>query len=134
MDLVDVVIGQVTYRDVAFPTRFAERWRGLRTRHGGMLFRAVSVHGFGMKRPLTVVAIDRNGRVIDVATLRPRRVYFKPAARLLLELEQSLERPEVGAVVALYDRRHGRTARGLRNTHRQPRRCLGTSRRDTANG
>jgi hypothetical protein len=121
MELVDVVVGEVTYRDVAVPSRFTERWRGLKSRRGAMVFRTWSVHGFGMDRSVIVVAIDGHGRVVDVSTLRPRRIYFNPAARLLLELDTLLESPQVGAVVRLYDRRDARTSRGLRNTHRQPR-------------
>lgn len=132
MELVDAVVGELTYRDVAVPSRFGERWRGLKSRRGAMLFRTWSVHGFGMDRPVVVVAIDRHGRVIDVSTLRPRRIYFNPVARFLLELDTLLASPKVGAVVCLYDRRHAGTSRGLRNTHRQPRRHFGASRRDTA--
>ncbi|MEX2278559.1 MAG: hypothetical protein WEA76_00570 [Acidimicrobiia bacterium] len=130
MDLVDVSIGEADYRAVKVPTSFVDRWRGMKVRTGAMVFSTSSVHGFGMDRDLTVVAIDAAGIVIAVKTLRPRWIVAVPRARHILELEIGLPRPRVGDPVRFYDRVHGGTTGGVRDSDRQPGRHLSASRRD----
>lgn len=45
-----------------------------------------SVHGVGMRRALVCVFLDREGRVLRVARLRPWRVLYQPGAVAVLEL------------------------------------------------
>jgi hypothetical protein len=134
MDFVDFVAEGLVYRDVAIPTRFTERWRGMRSAEGAMLFTTRSVHGFGMDRELTVVAIDRRHRVIAVQRLEPGGLIVIPAAGMLLELEVTMATPSIGDEVRFYDRRHGGTTRGVRHADRQPRRHIRASGGDAAGG
>ena len=119
MDSVDIVIGELVFRDVAVPTRFAERWRGMRSVAGAMLFDGPSVHSFGMDRPLTVVGIGSDQRVVAVRMLAPARVLVL-AARRILELETFIIPPRLGDRVRFYDRRHGGTSGGVRDSDREP--------------
>ncbi len=119
MDFVDLAAGDVTYGGVAVPTNFIERWRGMKGRTGAMLFRSRSVHGLGMDRDLTVVAIDGRHRVLAVQRLRPGGLLVIGRACFLLELEATTERPTVGSRVRFYDRRHGGTTGRVRDSDRQ---------------
>lgn len=121
MDVIDFVAGGVTYADVLVPTTFFERWRGMRTGSGAMLFDASSVHGFGMDRDLVVVAVAADDTVIDVRTLRRGRVVRIRGARRILELELSYPVPPVGERLRFYDRRDGGTSRGVCHSDRESR-------------
>lgn len=81
---------------------FWERLRGLIARppDTAMLVPGRSVHGFGMRRPCQVVAIDRDGVVVSSTILRPGTVVRVPAARWMLELPTSAPPPPVGGVLA----------------------------------
>jgi hypothetical protein len=79
--------------DVLVARSFRDRWWGLRRRadHTSLLLPGVSVHGFGMNRPLTVVALDHSWRVITVRRLSRRGlVVVRDAAWML---EQPLHHP-----------------------------------------
>lgn len=66
----------------------------------GALFRARTVHGTKLATPITAVGLDREGRVLEVATLHPgRRLNFRGAA-FVLELPTGVDRPRQGATVA----------------------------------
>ena len=74
------------------PTRRGERVRGLRDRpelapDRAMLFeRCRSVHTVGMRFAIVVASLDREGRVIHVRTMRPRRLMApRPGVRSVLE-------------------------------------------------
>ncbi|HZQ74543.1 MAG TPA: DUF192 domain-containing protein [Burkholderiales bacterium] len=46
-----------------------------------------SVHTFGMRYPIDLAFLDRNGRVLRiVAAVKPRRVALRPGARATLEM------------------------------------------------
>jgi uncharacterized membrane protein (UPF0127 family) len=52
-----------------------------------MLFeRARSVHTFGMREPIVVAFLDRDHRVMRVATVPPGRIVWALRARHVLEL------------------------------------------------
>jgi uncharacterized membrane protein (UPF0127 family) len=83
---------------VEMPETRRERARGLlrRTtlgRNSGMLFeRCRSVHTFGMRFPITVVALDRDLRVVTVRRMPPRRLMLpKSATRHVLECSVDAE-------------------------------------------
>jgi uncharacterized membrane protein (UPF0127 family) len=74
------------------PTRRRERVRGLRDRtelapdHAMFFERCRSVHTVGMRFAITVASIDREGRVIHVGRMRPRRLMVpRPGVRSVLE-------------------------------------------------
>jgi uncharacterized membrane protein (UPF0127 family) len=74
--------------DVEVPTSHRERARGLLGRRPvPMLFeRARSVHTFGMREEILVAFLDRDLRVIRVATVPPRRIAWSVRARHVLEM------------------------------------------------
>jgi uncharacterized membrane protein (UPF0127 family) len=74
------------------PTRRRERVRGLRDRtklaldHAMLFERCRSVHTVGMRFTIVVASLDRDGRVIHVRTMRPRRLMMpRPRVRSVLE-------------------------------------------------
>jgi hypothetical protein len=74
------------------PTRRRERVRGLRDRsclapdHAMLFERCRSVHTVGMRFAIVVASLDREGQVIHVGTMRPRRLMVpRPRVRSVLE-------------------------------------------------
>lgn len=65
-----------------------------------MVFSARSIHTVGMREPLSVVAIDRMGRVLWVRTVGAGRLVFALCARWIVELPLDWTPPPVGAVVS----------------------------------
>jgi len=121
MDVIDLAVAGRRYIDVAVPTKFVERWRGMRAASGAMLLDTSSVHGFGMDRDLLVVGIDADDDVIAVRILRRGRPVRIRGARRILELELSSPVPCVGDRVWFYDRRDGGTSRGVCHSDRKSR-------------
>ena len=68
-----------------------------------MLLETWTVHGFGMRRSLVVVGIDRNRRVIGSRTLHPNRVIGFRGARYVLEMPVGTIPPPVGVAVRIED-------------------------------
>ncbi|MEX1005276.1 MAG: hypothetical protein WD990_05465 [Acidimicrobiia bacterium] len=133
MDVITIEFGDRTIRDVWVPTRFVDRWHGMKRRTGAMLLAGWSVHGIGMNRPLTVVGLDPDGTVTAVRTLDPGRVVVLGGVSSILEIEESIPAPSIGSRARFYDRRHAGTTRGLRNAYRQSGRHLRAARRDAPN-
>ena len=80
------------------PTRRRERVRGLRDRtefapnHAMLFERCRSVHTVGMRFPIVVASLDRQGRVIHVRTMRPRRLMVaRPRVRSVLECREDAD-------------------------------------------
>ena len=74
------------------PTSRRERMRGLKAHRrlevntGLLLARCRSVHTVGMRFAIVVASLDREGRVIHVGTMRPRRLMVpRPGVRSVLE-------------------------------------------------
>ncbi len=84
---------------------FSERMKGLRPRPSGraMAFRAVSLHGFGMREPLKVLCIGKDDVVRSVRTLRPRRILLDREAKLMVEFPVERELPQPGSRVSIVD-------------------------------
>jgi hypothetical protein len=125
---VSLTLGAIVVDPVLDPSSFVERWRGKRRHRLPMIFRQSSVHGVGMDRPLVVVGIGADMRVVDVRTLRPRRLVWMKRARLLLEMEVTAALPSIGDPVRFYDPSHGGTTGGVCDSDRQPGRRLRTAR------
>ena len=103
--------------------RSSERLRGLRPapRAAGLLLRARSVHGFGMRVPLWAVSLDRSGTVRRVARLEPRGLVVDPGAAWILELPMGRVPPRPGLVLrAGLSWAGGRNADPVRRADRQP--------------
>lgn len=79
-------------------TGFRERWRGLRRSVEGeaIVIPGPSVHGFGMDRPLLVVALTRDFEVMSSAVLRPNRLLWVRGASWMVELPEDTEAPAPG--------------------------------------
>lgn len=115
---LDIVADDEVIR-VAVPESFWERFSGLRHRTGPMLFRGSSVHGFGMDRTLTVVAIGQDGRVLSVRPLRPGGMVLVKGAKWMLEIEPDVSAPTVGTALHFYSPTHDRTTGGVRHSDRK---------------
>lgn len=89
----------------------------------GILVRGWSVHSLWMREPLTVIALDRGGRVLATGRLLPGRVWSHFGAVAILELPGDRVPPRCGDVVEGRPIRwdDARSPRPLRHTHRQPR-------------
>jgi len=77
---------------VEVPTSRRERIRGLRERteiapdHAMLFERCRSIHTMGMRFAIVVASLDREGRVIRVRTMPPRRLMVpRPGVRSVLE-------------------------------------------------
>jgi uncharacterized membrane protein (UPF0127 family) len=79
--------------EVLVPATHRERARGLLGRPPvPMLFeRARAVHTFGMRVAIDVAFLDRDLRVIRVATVPPRRIVWSVRARHVLEMPAGSE-------------------------------------------
>ena len=61
---------------------------GLAPGHAMLLERARSVHTFGMRFPIDVAYLDRDGTVLKTVRMRPHRLGLPvPRARLVVEAE-----------------------------------------------
>jgi uncharacterized membrane protein (UPF0127 family) len=81
----------------------AQRLVGLMGRHSpeSMLFQTRSVHGFGMGRPVAVMAIGHDSTVIGSKVLAPNRMVIFGRARYLLELPVEAQLPPAGAPIEI---------------------------------
>ena len=84
---------------------FFERFRGARLPEAarGVVLRRSAVHTMGMSLAIETVAVDIQGRVIEVRTLAPNRFAWFRGARYLVELPAGTEVPEVGSRVEVAD-------------------------------
>jgi hypothetical protein len=87
---------------VRLATGAAARWQGLRGRAetGALLLHTRSVHGFGLRHPLTIVTVDAAGIVTGRSRLAPHRVLVFPALCWVLELPDGHPVPAVGERLA----------------------------------
>ncbi|MEX0797295.1 MAG: hypothetical protein WEB67_03300 [Acidimicrobiia bacterium] len=84
---------------------FFERFRGVNlsaARHG-IVIRRSAVHTMGMSQAIETIAVDRQGRVVEVRTLAPNRFAWFRGARYLVELPAGTAVPEVGSLVEVAD-------------------------------
>jgi hypothetical protein len=78
---------------------FVARFRGIRAvpPAASLALRTRSIHTFGLRRPLGVVALAADRCVLAAAWTPPRRVVRVPEAVEYLELREGRELPPVGA-------------------------------------
>jgi len=102
---------------IAVARSFSQRWRGLRPRPDafGLLLKSRSVHSFGMKATLLVIALDAAGVVLATKALPPGRMLTMFDARHILELPGDAQPPPLGAVLTWNG---AGTPDPLRNPHR----------------
>jgi len=81
----------------------ADRLRGLAPCPGpfGVLLRARSIHGFGLRSAVGFVALEGTGFVSRIGVLRPRRVVICRKATWLAEFPSDAGRPHQGSEVLL---------------------------------
>jgi hypothetical protein len=65
-----------------------------------MVIPGSSVHGFGMDRPLLVVALTRNFEVMSTVVMPPNRFVRVRGARWMVELPEGTDPPAAGARLA----------------------------------
>jgi hypothetical protein len=88
---------------VLWPGSFRRRWKGLRPEAAGrsMLFATRSVHGFGMRHGLRLVALDAELVVLSVRVLEPARVVWLPRATFVLEMPLDHPQPPPGVRLSM---------------------------------
>ena len=81
----------------------SERRRGLAPCPGpfGILMRARSIHGFGLRSAIEFVALDTAGVVTRSGILRPGRVAYCRGASWIAELPAGSPRPPADSVVSV---------------------------------
>ncbi len=86
------------YGPVRAANGILERWKGLRGSQAGaaLAIPGFSVHGFGMDRPLLVVALTRDFEVMTSVVMLPNRVVSVRGARWMVELPAGVEPPLPG--------------------------------------
>lgn len=99
---------QVTIRGVgdgpieaAVARTFLERLRGIKATDGSkaVLLQTMSVHTFGLRDEIGVVAVDRSMRVLASRTVRPNRIVWFRGASGILELTAPGPLPQAGTVL-----------------------------------
>lgn len=94
MDQVHLVAGDWAV-DAYMARTFADRLFG-NTRvpsYAAIAIRTRSVHSFGQRRQIEMVALDSRMRVVAARTLRPNRVALIPTARMIVELPAGASLP-----------------------------------------
>ncbi len=85
---------------------FLDRLLGLRVatpNAGGLLIRTRSVHTIGLGRPIEVVIIDRDLRVLETAPLPRNRVLIRRPAWFMLELPAGSDLPPLQSQLEIID-------------------------------
>ena len=84
---------------------FYERLRGanLSAARRGIVIRRAAVHTMGMSHAIETVAVDGEGRVVEVRTIDPNRFAWFRGAEYLVELPAGSSVPPVGSLVEVTD-------------------------------
>ncbi len=104
------VVGDEAGWCVSLPRRLVDRAAGIRaiSSDHGVLLAGSMVNGWGMGRPLPVLALDRCGTVIATHLLQPGRAWRHADASWMLELPTTATMAAVGTPVRLLVSPHGR--------------------------
>ena len=86
-------------------TSFRDRLLGVKSRlsQDSLILRTWTIHTFGLRSPLGVVALDADLRVLASRLVPPGRVAFFPGARFVLELPSDRPLPPPGTQVTVRD-------------------------------
>ncbi len=91
--------GTWTVDDVELAFGFRERLSGMRRKDiDTVLLPVRSIHTWGMREPIRVVAIDASGIVIATVIVSPRSVVRWTTARWILEVPEWVPPPPIGHV------------------------------------
>jgi len=102
MDQVHLVAGDWAV-DAYMARTFTDRLLGnTRVPTGAAVaIRSRSVHSFGQREQIEMVALDSRMRVVAARTLRPNRVALVPTARMIVELPAGARLPALMVEVAM---------------------------------
>lgn len=120
--MLELAAGEWSSGPLVEASTFWQRLLGLRgvAHPSGLLIHTRSVHTFGLRQPIGVVALDKHGFVLTAHWVGPRRVVVVARARSYVELRAGRLLPRVGERVG---RRLSwpdeRQARPVRNSDRQ---------------
>lgn len=105
MKNVGLRAGSWTVDGLVLAESFFERFRGakLSAAARGVVLQRSAVHTVGMSHEIETVAVDMQGRVMEVRTLAPNRFAWFRGASYLVELPAGTEVPEVGSRVDVAD-------------------------------
>lgn len=105
MKKVDLRAGSWSGEGLVAAETFSERFRGMKLSVAarGVVIRRSAVHTIGMPHAIETVAVDRQGRVVEVRTLAPNRFAWFRGASYLVELPAGAEVPEVGSRIEVAD-------------------------------
>lgn len=102
---VEVVLECPGWRSgpIVRPRSFRQRWMGLRPEAGGrsMLFATRSVHGFGMRHGLRLVALDTDLVVLAITALEPAGIVWFRRAAFVLEMPLDHASPPHGVKLSI---------------------------------
>jgi hypothetical protein len=86
-------------------TSFRDRLVGVRSRlsQDSLILRTWTIHTFGLRSPLAVVALDADLRVMASRLVAPGRMAFFRGARFVLELPGDRPLPSPGTQVTVRD-------------------------------
>ena len=85
-------------------TSFRERFLGIRAKDvEAVLLDTSSVHTIGMSRPIELVALDEELKVVETRTVGPNRVVWVRSARHILELPAGSLVPGIAQQIELID-------------------------------
>jgi hypothetical protein len=89
---------------VSHPGTFIGRLIGVRARTAeAVLLDTSSVHTFGLKRPIELVALDSELRVVETRTVAPNHVAWIRSASHILELPAGSPLPDVAQQLEVVD-------------------------------
>ena len=66
-----------------------------------VVMRARSIHTIGQSRPLSIVGLDREMRVISVRSVPPNRMVYLPSARTIVEVPEGAPLPAMDSQVGV---------------------------------
>ena len=105
MKNVGLRAGSWTVDGLVLAESFFERFRGAKLSAAvrGVVLQRSAIHTMGMSHAIETVAVDMQGRVMEVRTLAPNRFAWFRGASYLVELPAGMEVPEVGSRVEVSD-------------------------------
>ncbi len=83
---------------------FWERYRGVNARAvRNLLLNSASIHTFGLRSDIAVIAVDDSGRVQTVSKVPPGRMARFPGSSFLIEISTPQALPAVGTTIEVHE-------------------------------